>query len=544
MGLVPCSLIVLLLVWCISRCLFFLPDGSIATDFPDVWGDWSLHAAHSWWFAEQPFLRWFDPRILRFDETFSYPPLINLFSGLLLRAGFGFQASMLLPCLLFAGILGISLNYLFRWAGGSPWAAAVLSVLIFLAGGTRVIAALVSGGTPGLFEAASGGIKSGPLSQVWLTPLFSLLLPQRTFLAGLALGAAALLVVLQMDRQAHGVSSRFSLRFATVALLVLLPGLALAHVYSFMVLNLLILVLVVRDVMTHGRPAATTRFSAISTVLRHWLTIVGPGLIVSMLMILITMPRIGSKLSGLDWSPGWMASETGQSIFLFWIVNWNVIVPLVVIAAIASKEFRRDPCFLSGAIIFAGMNVVKLQPWAWDNSKLLMWALLLFSIPLVRFFSQMKFKPTSAAALVIVSLDGVTSLVGRFVAPKAPMVLWTSGEQAIAGWTRSHLPLDALILSPSHQDHRYWSFSLTGRANVQAYGGWIWSHGLSVEPLESRITLMLEKPESSLEAMRGMGITHIAVPELGGGLKIGFDELNRSFKPLISFDNQSIFRVP
>lgn len=548
MGLVPCSLIVLLLVWCISRCLFFLPDGSIATDFPDVWGDWSLHAAHSWWFAEQPFLRWFDPRILRFDETFSYPPLINLLSGLLLRAGFGFQASMLLPCLLFAGILGISLNYLFRWAGGSPWAAAVLSVLIFLAGGTRVIAALVSGGTPGLFEAAWGGIKSGPLSQVWLTPLFSLLLPQRTFLAGLALGAAALLVVLQMDRQAHGVSShfsnRFSLRFAMLALLILLPGVALAHVYSFMVLSLLILVLVVRDVVVNARPAAMAFSSGISTVLRHWLTIVGPGLIVSMLMILITMPRIGSKLSGLDWSPGWMASETGQSIFLFWIVNWNVIVPLVVIAAIVSKEFRRDPCFLSGAIIFAGMNVVKLQPWAWDNSKLLMWALLLFSIPLVRFFSQMKFKPTAAAALVIVSLDGVTSLVGRFVAPKAPMVLWTSGEQAIAGWTRSHLPLDALILSPSHQDHRYWSFSLTGRANVQAYGGWIWSHGLSVEPLESRITLMLEKPESSLEAMRGMGITHIAVPELGGGLKIGFDELNRSFKPLISFDNQSIFRVP
>lgn len=548
MGLVPCSLIVLLLVWCISRCLFFLPDGSIATDFPDVWGDWSLHAAHSWWFAEQPFLRWFDPRILRFDETFSYPPLINLLSGLLLRAGFGFQASMLLPCLLFAGILGISLNYLFRWAGGSPWAAAVLSVLIFLAGGTRVIAALVSGGTPGLFEAASGGIKSGPLSQVWLTPLFSLLLPQRTFLAGLALGAAALLVVLQMDRQAHGVSShfsnRFSLRFAMLALLILLPGVALAHVYSFMVLSLLILVLVVRDVVVNARPAAMAFSSGISTVLRHWLTIVGPGLIVSMLMILITMPRIGSKLSGLDWAPGWMASETGQSIFLFWIVNWNVIVPLVLIAAITSKEFRRDPCFLSGAIIFAGMNVVKLQPWAWDNSKLLMWALLLFSIPLVRFFSQMKFKPTSAAALVIVSLDGLTSLVGRFVAPKAPMVLWTSGEQAIAGWARSHLPLDALILSPSHQDHRYWSFSLTGRANVQAYGGWIWSHGLSVEPLESRITLMLEKPESSLEAMRGMGITHIAVPELGGGLKIGFDELNRSFKPLISFDNQSIFRVP
>lgn len=510
------------------------------TDFPDVWGDWSLHAAHSWWFAEQPFLRWFDPRVLRFDETFSYPPLINLLSGLLLRAGFGFQASMLLPCLLFAAILGLSLNFLFRWAGASPWAAGILSVLIFLAGGTRVIAALVPGATPGLFEAASGGIKSGPLSQVWLTPLFSLLLPQRTFLAGLALGAAALVVLLQVDRHHDRFSNPISRRVAMFALLILLPGLALAHVYSFMVLSLVIVVLVVTDTKTIALPSP----AAIRAVLRHWMTIAGPGLIVALLMILITMPGIGSKASGFDWAPGWMASETGQSIFLFWIVNWNVIVPLVIIAGVTSKEFRRDPCFLAGAIIFAGMNAFKLQPWAWDNSKLLMWALLLFSVPLVRFFSQMKFRITAAAALVIVSLDGVTNLIGQVVAPKAPLVLWTSGEQAIAGWARNHLPLDALILSPSHQDHRYWSFSLTGRTNVQAYGGWIWTHGLSVEPLQSRISIMLEKPAASLDAMRGLGITHIAAPELGGVVKIGFDELNKSFKPLISFDNQSIFQVP
>jgi len=221
-----------------------------------------------------------------------------------------------------------------------------------------------------------------------------------------------------------------------------------------------------------------------------------------------------------------------------------VIVPLVVIAAITSKGFWRDPCFLSGAFIFSAMNAFKLQPWAWDNSKLLMWALLLFSIPLVRFFSQLKFKPTAAVALVIVSLDGVTNFIGQVVAPKAPLVLWTSGEQAIAGWARNHLPLDALILSPSHEDHRYWSFSLTGRTNVQAYGGWIWTHGLSVEPLQSRISIMLEKPAASLDAMRGMGITYIAVPDLGSSVKIGFDELNKSFKPLISFDNQTIFQVP
>lgn len=552
MRILPFSLILCLLLWCISHCLFFLPDGSIATDFPGVWGDWSLHAAHSWWFAEQPFTRWLDPRILRFDESFAYPPLINFISGMLLRSGLGFQPSMIIPCIFFAGIFGVFLNLLFRRAGASPWSASVLSAAFVLAGGTRTIAAMVIWSVHGagfgvdvdgdahhaanfmdhLFQAASEGINSGSLSQVWLTPLFSMILPQRTFLAGIAVGCASLLVVLQTDRR----SLRFSLPVASGRLLVLLPLLALAHVYSWLVLILVVVVVALSDVL-RSRPAPINAF-------RHWLIFAGPGIIASLLVIWIIMPGIGSKTSGMDWSPGWMASETGQGIFLFWIVNWSVFLPLVLIAASVSREFRRDPCFLSGALIFVAMNVIKLQPWSWDNSKFLVWALLLLALPLVRFFSQIKFRTMAVVALLMMCIDGITSIAGSLVAPKPPLVLWTSGEQVIAAWARKTLPLDAIILSPSHQDHKYWAFALTGRRNVQAYGGWIWTHGFSAEPLQSRATLMLEHPTASLEAMRGLGITHVAVPENGGSIQIGFLELKKTFKPVISFENQSVFAVP
>ncbi len=531
--LFPHSLIFVVLLWSISRCLYFIDDGTLATDFPGVWGDWSLHAAHSWWFAEQPFSKWFDARILRFDSVFSYPPLINFMSGMLLRAGFGLQSAMLLPCLVFATILSLCLPLLFRRAGAGPWTAGALAVVFVLAGGTRTITRLV------LWDFAQPmveGINTGLLSQVWMTPLFSLLLPQRTLLAGLSLGCAALLVAMDLKRRTVASGLRSGPLALTLALACLLPLLLLAHVHSWLAVMLVIGVMMLLDFV---RSPFVKK-----DILRHWVAVVGPGLVISMFLIWVTMPAISNKASGIDWAGFWRGSETGQSLIFFWIVNWNVVIPLVLVAAAVSREIRRDPFFLSGAVIFVAMNLVKLQPWAWDNSKLLVWALLLFGISLVRFFSLHKFRSMSWLAAVIVCIDGLVGLGSQMQSPAHRLTLWSSGEQAIAAWARQTLPRDAVILSPSHLDHRYWSYALTGRTNVQAYGGWNWTHGFAVEPLQSRVSIMLGDPSGNLASMKGMGVTHVAVPENVSPIKIGFDGLNRDFKLLGSYENQALFAVP
>jgi hypothetical protein len=539
-------IVLLVLFWCVSRALFFIPDGSIATIFPSVWGDWSLHIAHSWWFAEQSPANWLDPRILRFDETFSYPPLINFMSGMLLRAGFGIQAAMLMPCMLFAVMLGSGLNMLYRNAGAKPWVAGILPLVLLLAGGTRTLATLSSWmaqksglvGEPAapllvsLFEDLQRPLNEGLLSQVWLTPLFTLIIPQRTFLAGLGLGSVSLLILLNSGRRNPSMRPLP----AMLSLAILMPLLAVAHVHSWLAVLCVLAVLVAMD--SWMSPSASIK------ILRHWMRLTGPGLALSLVMISLTIPAISGKVSGFAWSPGWMMNEARQSLPLFWLVNWNVIIPLVIIAAVASSDFRRDPCFIAGTIIFVAMNVVKLQPWSWDNSKLLFWSMLLFSLPLARFFSRIRSRIIATGAILFCCVDGMAILGQRVIQPRDPMVIWTATDQVIAAWARQKLPVDALILSPSHVDHRYWSFALTGRKNVQAYGGWLWTHGLPIEPMKSRMTLMIEKPAENLAAMKGMGITHIALPETAGSLKIGYPELNQSFKLLVSFDNQAIFTIP
>lgn len=549
MRLLPHSIVLAVLLWGISRCLFFTADGSVATIFTAVWGDWALHSAHAWWFAEQPVAAWLDPRILRFDESFAYPPLINFMSGMLLRSGFGLQAAMLLPCVLFAGMLGVALNFLYRRYGAGAWLAGLLPLVLLLAGGTRTIAhffawvAVRSGLAPGLdpvvapgwLEALEAPADHVLLSQSWHIPLFTLMLPQRTFLAGVALGAVTLLAVL---RSGH---TTFPLRPRVTSILlgVLLPLLALAHIHSWLAICVFLGVIIAREMWT-SRPAWMG-------VLRRWGNVTGPGLALSVLLIVLTMPSIGGKAAGFGWSVGWMAGEVGkggQAWPVFWLVNWNFILPMALVAAAVSPEFRRDPCFITGALIFAAMNVVKLQPWSWDNSKLLFWALLFISLPLTRFFMRMRSRWLAVICAILFCIDGAAVLGKRLVQQRAPLVLWGPGEMAIAARTRQQLPLDALILSPSHRDHRYWSFALTGRRNVQAYGGWLWTHGLPVEPMQSRLDILLGAPGKNIDAIRGLGITHIAAPERPGQVKIGFDELNHSFNPLISFANQSVFAVP
>ena len=543
----PHTIVLLVLTWCVSRALFLIPDGSIATIFPAVWGDWSLHMAHAWWFAEQSPANWLDPRILRFDEAFSYPPLINFMSGMLLRAGFGIQAAMLLPCLLFAVLLGYGLNMLYRNAGAKPWLAGFLPLALLLAGGTRGVAALAAWSIeksgivgnvpaamslPALLEELHQPIKNGLLSQVWLTPLFTLILPQRTFLAGIALGSLALLVLLKSGRR----DPSTSLRQTTLILALLMPLLAVAHVHSWLAVMCVLTVMIVKDMW--ASPSVAVQ------VMRHWIRLAGPGLVLSIFVVALTMPAISGKVSGIDWSPGWMMHDANQSWPLFWLVNWSVFLPLVMMAALLAPDFRRDPCFLAGLIIFVLMNVVKLQPWSWDNNKLLFWSMLLMSLPLVRFVSRLRLKAIGIFAILILCFDGITLLGQRIFERANPHVIWTASDQAIAAWAREKLPRDALILSPATVDHRYWSFALTGRSNVQAYGGWLWTHGLPIQPLQSRIDIMLEKPVENLDAMKGLGITHVAVPEKPGSLKIGFAGLNQSFKLLISFDNQAVFAVP
>jgi hypothetical protein len=563
--------LIVLLLWAVTQTFFFTAEGALATHVPSAWGDWPLHSAHAWWFAEQPPERWRDIRLLRYDSAFTYPPLINFLSGMLIRSGIGFYASMMIPFGLFAIAIAFGLLRLYFlvsktiYSSGTDGAGGVMksglldflagllfALTVLLGGGTRIFAGVIeylvkplhSKGAlwDAVLQATKGGVLEGPLKQAWLTPLFTQLLPQRTFMAGMAIGITAVCVLL---RQGH--------RHWFLALL--LPMLAFAHTYSWIAVMLLVAVMIFLDIFAAPRSASNHLLSCI----RKWFLIVGPGVTLSLGVFLIFLPGVAAKSSGFGWSPGWMASDAGQNVISFWLVNWGVFLPLVIIAASTSRAVRIHPLFITGILLFVFMNTVKLQPWAWDNSKFLLWSMLMMGAPVSawmvrdvmctgmmatesRMRAGVRFMLVSLVAGLLL-VDGFMFIVRRLNKPDLPLELWSTSEQVIATWAREKLPKNALILSPSPEDHRYWAFALTGRQNVQAYGGWIWTHGLSLEPMQSTIRNMLEYPEANLPAIHSTGVTHIAVPDNGGRWKIDHAALEKHFKLLIGQGNQQVLAV-
>lgn len=553
---VPLGLGLLFLGWIISGSLYVRADGALVTDYSNVWGDWSLHVAHAWWFAEQPIERWLSPPLLFYEQPTVYPPLINFFSGMMLRAGFGLQAAMVLPALVAGVSLFVAVYILFFRYVRSSWAASGLAGLLFLAGGTRTIGFLLAKLLePGSTLAArmmaameqlpssvvGEQIASGPLNQVWLVPLYGLFLPQRTLLAGMAVGIVALIGLLRFhdtisDQEKHRVS-RPSWWFCFF--LLMYPMLSLAHFHSLIVVAGMAFAIPLSHLV-----AVRAGWSQIQRHLVFWFRTVGPGLILGLLILTSFLVRSSAHVGGFAFEPGWMSQSVGQNLTVFWLINWGIFLPMVVVAALTSRDFRYDPLFISALFLFAVANIMRLHPWAWDNSKVLIWTMLLSGLPMSRFIAKTGRSWLIVVLPLLIGLDGLLATGYRLIKKSDPIVLWTSEEQVIADWTRKNISRDALILSPSFIDHKFWSYALTGRSNVLAYSGWLWSHGIAVEPMMSRLKIMLKNPGLNLGSIQSMGISHIAVPELIGPVEIGFGELKGDFNLVFSFENQALFSVP
>lgn len=561
MQLAALGILSTLMLWMLSLAFFSTPDGAIATSLPGVWGDWSLHAAHAWWFAEQPASKWLDVRLLRHDLALAYPPLINWLSGMLLRCGASFYLAMILPLVFFVMVIvwglmrlnGHAIRSTFRGADAPPARGVVIvaflaSLLVLVGGGSRVFGGLTEYALlpahsrwpllDTLAAASRHGILTGPLKQVWLSPLHAQLLPQRTFMAGLAVGVVTIWMLARREPSRNW-------------LVILFPLLVLAHTYSWLVSLLVLGIQVIMEIIGAARSSNASRDRMVG-VIRKWLRLAGPGVLLSFVVFLVVMPSSLNKVSGFGWAPGWMAVDANQNVFFFWLVNWNVFVPLAVIALATSRALRRSPLFVSGTVLFLGMNSFRLQPWVWDSSKFLLWAVLLMAGPLGgwmltqltvpgRLWRNVSF---AAFTLSFLLMDGLVSICMDVMRPRDPMNIWSMNDQVIAAWAREHLPKDALILSPSPDDHRYWAYALTGRRNVQAYSGWMWSHGLPYEPTLSTMKTMFEDPVGNIEVLRALGITHIAVPDQEPrGWKTNRDALTRSFTLLIKTEGEQVYVI-
>ncbi|MBN1455517.1 MAG: hypothetical protein JW945_04630 [Methanomicrobia archaeon] len=496
----------------------------------DAAGNW--YAFHTVW-ADYP---WHTSLItaLAYSETFTFPvqnpqfpgtpthyPLIfDFYSAILMKTGFTLRSSILVPNICFQLALFGLLYYLAVRVTNSKAAGAGATAIFIFAG----------------FPAGLQDINIH-----FLNPIYAVIMPQRTAIIGLATSFVVYLLLYHalFSEYRGAARERYKAVFAAGALIGLLPYI---HAHSFMATGFVGLCL--------------TGFTLVAR--KDWRT---PGFFF-LPLLLLALPQVLQIRSGVSdgffvFFPGWtdtnrdlimsydwscaaalLSSAVKSTLLLetFWALNAGGLFILFTVGLFKAKEGAKifSVPFL---LLFVLANLVKFQPWYFDNYKLLIhWlavtcALAPLALLWVRELTGGRAKTVVAVVLAAVLFGStIFGLVTHASMLEQRYVIWSGDEIAMAGWLRENTPPEALFLTSTTHNHPI--PSLTGRARVMGYEGWLWSHGIPWTSMNERKAAMEAMYDGDYSRLQEYGVDYICIGpyERAFALENHFDMNEKAFE--------------
>jgi hypothetical protein len=217
-------------------------------------------------------------------------------------------------------------------------------------------------------------------------------------------------------------------------------------------------------------------------------------------MLLLAVPRLLMAVPGDPGAPpehqyprlmiGWMSGTDFPP--WFWIKNTGLFWPLLLLALLSPLALRgRNRLIVAPfSLVFLAANLVRFQPWDWDNSKLLVFWYMASAVAvgavLVR-LARAHLVGAMVAAVIWVSLvaSGVLSLL-QFLPPQGPAYVWFSNEDIqLAAQVRRLTPPRAVFVTGPEPNNPI--SGLAGRPVLMGYPGWLWSQAINYAPREADI---------------------------------------------------------
>ncbi len=453
------------------KLLISRPDG-LSTGIINAYGDIAWHAANITLFAEGQTTPPENPIFA--GSRLTYPFLTNFLSALLLKSGASLSASVNLVSLLMAPIL-FTLLYCFVRELTQNKRAAAVTTLLFLCGGVAVgwidVRKDWQGSGVSLVEFLThlpdhnySGSGTDERGFHFTNPLITLLLPQRSFLFALPLACTILLLLLpgQMPRPmryvAAGIAAGLLPLFHAHTALALLPA-----IVSFFLIEM-----------------KTTASPKQRETSQNWLLFTLPALIIGIPEIVYYV-RGGSETgSFMRFAPRWMAGE--RNFLWYWFMNTGLLIPTAIAGLFLKIDKKVKALAVSGLIIFVVANLYLFAPWAWDNSKLLVY-FFLFILPLVSAtaLQALKHPRVGFGGRVAISI-----IIGLHMGAAA-LDIWKLSLPTAAEWNEwdkagiefaKHVKQktqvgERVVTSPNHNS----PIVLAGRPRYLGFAAHVWSHG-------------------------------------------------------------------
>jgi hypothetical protein len=497
------------------------PDGLYA-GYVNIWGDWGTHLSMSGYLSgashllppQNPFYTGY---------KLTYPFLPDLFSGMLLHLGMSLEGSLPLT----SAILSIALVVVFYTTAlrlvANRWAAAIGSLVFFLSGGLGFFNLFndVHSGSGGFGEwlgrllgAIAHPVREYTLDRTtgfqWLNPVLAYLIPQRTTLFGFSLGLLVI-ALLWYGR------SRSDLRetFLAGILLGMMPLLHTATYFD--------LLLLAGGIAAIDLGFAVFGKESLGRAVKRWLAFLVPALVLGLPQLLLILPPAAYGHSFLRWQIGWLASGPGLtyrlSIGTFWLLNTALLIPLALGAFLSERwgkpGLRR---FLAPAwLLFLLPNLVILQPWDWDNTKWFVWWAILASMLAGLALYQLIRRRAEFAIVGVLLLLGMTASgaldlnrASQKSLPNVSFKILDNQELKVADWAQANTSPDALFLTGWKNNHPI--LTLSRRAVVMGYPGWLWTWGLSGYVERQNDVIEMYKGDARTQSLlRSYGVTYVVI---------------------------------
>ncbi|MFM8229689.1 MAG: hypothetical protein ACKOAL_00535 [Chthoniobacterales bacterium] len=430
---------------------------------PHNLGDMSLHlnlirrwAAGGDFWPENPFMS---------GAIFPYHPGMDLWNALL-------------------AIVGVPVFEGLRWTG-LLGAAATAAALWRWGRGFALAAFLFAGGLSAWTYFTHGSLSATEEGVAWKNLFLSMFVTQRGLLYSLPAGLVLMCV---WRAQLRGEKDGPSLAaLPQVALYATMP---LFNAPAFLFLSALLAACFFAGWKRgHSRPFLT--LGLVSVIPATWL--------VALVTANFTAP------SALRFAAGWMQENQG---LWFWLWNFGALLPLLALLGfvVLRRGDRASRVFYllgAGTLVFCFLFV--LAPWAWDNTKLMLWGYLAV-MPLLwsELIAKWPFVLRGVACVVLFFSGAVTLANG--IDERHGYGLANRPELADTEFLLRRVPADARVACLPLYNH---PVLLLGQPVTMGHDGHLFSQGLDYSPVQRDVDALMSGGADWRNAARRLQVQYL-----------------------------------
>lgn len=472
-------------------------------------------------------------------ELISYPFLMDSLSASLYLDGYSLQAALIVPGMLMMLLLYMGYFLLAVRFCGSGKVAVLAFLLVFLNGGLGFLYTLdLSGGSllERLSEIMTGFYKTptnypDPYNLRWSNLICDLLIPQRTLLAGYTLLLPCLYLLFSNDRKPR-----------TMALLGLWAGaLPMVHTHSFLALGLCSLGVMVYDLLHRRKERLFPAY-----LLYGFLA----AALAAPQLIKWTFSHSTSSENFLRLHFNWSNNVNGQLIDNYlWFYLKNIGLPFVlIIAALFEKNPRWRRVFSGAMLIFIAAELVRFQPNAYDNNKLLYVWYMLCALIAAELMLHIWQRLRGLRSRVI--LAGFTAIVlflssGLTIAREvvSDYEAFSAEDVKVAEFVKANTQKDDAFLTGTQ--HLNPVLVLAGRSIPVSTASWLFFHGYDTTERNRDVRRFFEDPAQNADVLTKYGIRYIYLSSWERkDYQVDEDALSALYNLVYDENNYRIYAVP